>query len=312
MPQTSNEFDKLLFEGLFKVFNDRMTYLEQSDMIGQVYNVITNSTKAVEEVTSVGQVSDVQEFTGRMAELDIAPGWSTKFEAKQFGGFLETERTLADDEQYGVFTLSNNEAGLADSSNRGREDNAARPIALADSAAFDFITNQEEGTALASNSHKTKALNVSTSTGFDNLGTSSLSKTATAATRILMRKTKTNLGRRFTSNRRWGLLVPDTQEFKAKEINNTPWGLDSGQRNENLQFGIYEVIVWERLEDFSSNNWAMVDLNMMKMMMMFFDRTKGETERERDFMTKAIRQSVYDRYSLGHNDWRFIFWQNVD
>ena len=312
MPQTSAEFDKLLFEGLFKVSNDTETFLEQDNMIDKIYNVIGSSKKAVEEVTSLGQVSDVQEFTGRMAELDIAPGWSTKFEQKQFGGFLETERTLADDEQYGVFTLSNNEVGLRESDNRVREDDAVKPIALADSSAFDFITSQEEAVALASTAHRTKALNVSTTTGFSNLGTSSLTKTSAAATRINMRKYKTNIGRRWRSGRRWGLLLPDSLEFKGGEINNTPWGLDSGQRNENMQFGIYEIIVWDRMEDFSSANWAMVDLDMMKKMLMLFDREKGETERERDFMTKAIRQSIYSRRSLGHSDWRFIFWQNVD
>lgn len=310
MPNTSAAYTKILFEGLKKVSEDRQTFIEQHSMIDRIYTRVP-SDKATEEFFSVGQVPDVQDFTGRFSELSMSPGYSTKIEARQFGGFVESERTLMDDEQYGVMTLESIEAGLIDSADRGREDSAVKPIANATSSAFDFITNQEEGVALASNSHTTKRVGVSTATGFDNLGTSPLTKTATAATRILMRKFKTPLGRRYSSNRRWGLLVGDTNEFKAKEINNTPWGLDSGQRNENLQAGIYEVIVWERLEDFSTSNWAMVDLDMMKKNMIFLDRIKGETERERDFMTKAIRQSVYDRYSLGHIDWRHIFFHSV-
>ena len=310
MPNTSAAYTKILFEGLKKVSEDRQTYMEQESMIDRIYTRIP-SDKATEEFFSVGQVPDVQDFTGRFAELSMTPGYATKIEAKQFGGFVESERTLMDDEQYGVMTLGSIEAGLVDSANRGREDSAVKPVANATSSAFDFITNQEEGVALASNSHTTKKVGVSTTAGFDNLGTSALTKTATAATRILMRKFKTPLGRRYSSNRRWGLLVPDSLEFKAKEINNTPWGLDSGQRNENLQSGIYEVIVWERLEDFSTTNWAMVDLDMMKKNMVFLDRVKSESERERDFMTKAIRQSIYDRYSLGHIDWRHIFFHSV-
>ena len=311
MPNTSSAYTKILFEGIKKVSEDRQTYVEQNAMIPKIYTVMTDSTKATEEFFSVGQVPDIQDFTGRFSELEMTPGYSTKVEAKQFGGFVESERTLMDDEQYGVMTLSSIAAGLVDSANRGREDSAVKPINNATSSAFDFISNQEEGVALASNTHKTKKVGVPTTSGFDNLGTSALNKTSAAATRILMRKFKTPLGRRWSSNRRFGLLVPDSLEFKARELVGTPWGLDSGERTENIQAGMYEIIVWERMEDSSTSNWAMVDLDMMKKNMIFIDRIKGETENERDFMTKAIRQSIYDRYALGHIDWRHIFYHNV-
>ena len=310
MPNVSSAYTKLLFEGLKKVSVDRQTFVEQANMIDKVYTRVS-SDKATEEFYSVGQVPDVQDFTGRFSELSMVPGYSTKIEAKQFGGFVETERTLMDDEQYGVMTLGSIEAGLVDAANRGREDSAVKVVANATSSSYDFITNQEEGVALASNSHTTKTVGVSTTTGFDNLGTSVLNKTSAAATRILMRKFKTPLGRRWSTNRRWGLLISDSNEFKAGELNNTPWGLDSGERTVNMQASMYQIIVWERMEDFSVSNWAMVDLDMMKKNMIFLDRIKGETERERDFMTKAIRQSIYDRYSLGFIDWRHIFWHQV-
>lgn len=310
MPNVSSAYTKLLFEGLKKVSVDRQTFVEQANMIDKVYTRVS-SDKATEEFYSVGQVPDVQDFTGRFSELSMVPGYSTKIEAKQFGGFVETERTLMDDEQYGVMTLGSIEAGLVDAANRGREDSAVKVVANATSSSYDFITNQEEGVALASNSHTTKTVGVSTTTGFDNLGTSVLNKTSAAATRILMRKFKNPLGRRYSTNRRWGLLVSDSNEFKAGELNNTPWGLDSGERTVNMQASMYQIIVWERMEDFSVSNWAMVDLDMMKKNMIFLDRIKGETERERDFMTKAIRQSIYDRYSLGFIDWRHIFWHQV-
>lgn len=310
MPNLSSEYKKLLFEGMKQVTEDRIKYVEQTNMIDRIYNVLPSS-KAVEEFFSVSQVPDIQEFTGRMSELKMSPGYSTKIEAAEFGGFVESSRTLMDDEQYGVMTLGSIAAGLVDSANRVREDNGVKPINNATSSAFDFISNQEEGIALASNSHTTKAVGVSTASGFDNLGASALNKTSTAATRILIKKFRTPIGKKWNSNRRLGLLVPTSLEFKAKEINNTPWGLDSGQRNENLQMGIYEIIVYDRMEDSSTSSWAMVDLDLMKKNMIFMNRIKFETENERDFMTKAIRQSMYDRYSLGHIDWRHIFFHSV-
>ena len=310
MPNTSLENTKVLFEGLKEVSLDRMKYNERNSMIDKIYRTVPSS-KAVEEFFSQSQVPDITEFTGRFSEVKVTPGYSTKIELAQFGAFLETQRTLMDDDQYSVFTLSELEAGLMDSADRVREDKAVAPINNATSSAFDFISNQEEGVALASNSHTTKVVGVSTASGFDNLGTSALTKTSMAATKILIKKFKTPIGKKWSQSRRWGLLVPTSLEHKALEINNTPWGLDSGQRNENTHAGSLEIIVWDRMEDASTTNWAMVDLDLMKRNMVFLDRVKKETERERDFMTKAIRQSIYDRYALGHVDWRHIFFHST-
>ena len=88
MPNVSSAYTKLLFEGLKKVSVDRQTFVEQSNMIDKIYTRVS-SGKATEEFYSVGQVPDVQDFTGRFSELSMVPGYSTKIEAKQFGGFVE-------------------------------------------------------------------------------------------------------------------------------------------------------------------------------------------------------------------------------
>jgi hypothetical protein len=307
-PITSAQFVKLLTEGLYEVSEDRQKFNDQISMIDKIFRVITDSTKAWEEFFSVSQVPDIQDFTGRLAMLDIFPGYSTKVEASQFGGYLEYDRTIIDDEQYGK--LKDGMAGLVDSANRVREKNAVKIINNATSSAFDFISSQEEGKALAG-AHTTKAVGVSVATGFNNLGTNALNDVNVSAARITMKKFKTPIGERWAGARRFGLLLPDTLEDKGKEIVETTSGLYSAEGTINVNRNRFEVIVWERMEDASTQNWALVDLDMMKKNMIFIDRIKAETESEHDFMTKAVRMSVYDRHAVGFIDWRHILFQSV-
>lgn len=309
MPETSAQWVRLLERDLKEVSDERQKYVDDMSMINRIYRTVPSS-KAWEEFFSVGQVPDIVAFTGRLSMLDVTPGYSTRIEASQYGGYVESERTLIDDEQYGK--LRDLAAGLVDSASRVREDNAARPIANATSVAFDFISNQEEGVALASNSHLTKVPGVSTANGYDNLGSSALNPVSTAATRILMKGFRSPIGRRWNGSRRFGLLVPYSLEFRAQEIVQTQKGVSdasgfSAEHRKNVQEGIYEVIVWDRLEDTSSTAWGMVDLEMMKRNMIYISRVNAETEREVDFMTKAVRQSVYDRHAFGFIDWRHYY-----
>lgn len=310
---TSAEWSKILQADLKEVSDDRQTFLDRASMIDKIYRTVP-SNRAWEEFFSVGQVPDITAFGGRLSQLDVTPGYSTKIEASQFGGYVETQRTLIDDEQYGK--LRDISAGLVDSAHRVREDNAVSIVANATSSSFDFISNQEEGVALASNSHTTRVVGVSTTTGFDNLGTSAPNPVSTAATRINMKKFKSPIGKPWMGSRRFGILTPPSQLFKFQEINQTKIGVSdasgfSAEHRKNVQEGLYEIIEWERMEDYSATSWAMVDLEMMKKMMIYISRVKAETEREVDFMTKSVRQSVYERHAFGHIDWRWIFFHSV-
>lgn len=310
---TSAEWIKILQADLKEVSDDRQTFLDRTSMIDKIYRTVP-SNRAWEEFFSVGQVPDITDFTGRLSQLDVTPGYSTKIEASQFGGYVEQQRTLIDDEQYGK--LRDISAGLVDSAYRVREDNGVKVVSNATSSAFDFISNQEEGVALASNSHTTKVVGVSTSTGFDNLGTSAPNPVSVAATRINMKKFKSPIGKPWTGSRRFGILTPPSQLFKFQEIVQTKIGVSdasgfSAEHRKNVQEGLYEIIEWERMEDTSATSWAMVDLEMMKKMMIYISRVKAETEREIDFMTKSVRQSVYERHAFGPIDWRWIFFHSV-
>ena len=169
------------------------------------------------------------------------------------------ERKLLDDKKYAV--LDNRSGMLAESAARVREKYGVRPFAYAFSSAFDFMTS-EEGVALCSSSHTTKS-GTSTSTGFDNSGTSALNATSVAATRILMRQFRNDISERISIEPDT-LIVPDTLADKAAEIMGTEKGLYSAEGTINVQKGRFKVIPYLRLDDYDTNNWFMCDSNLMK------------------------------------------------
>ena len=303
-PLTSMEFVRLLDKRLREVGENR--FKELSSMIDKLYRVI-GSDMAWDEFYSVGAVPDIPEFTGALSYLGIAPGYATRIEPKEFAAGIQNERKLIDDKQYAV--LDNRAAGLMTAAHRTREKHGVRTFANAFSTAFDFMTS-EEGVALCSSSHTTKA-GTSTTSGFDNAGTDALDKTAVAATRISMRQFRNDISERIEVGENLALIVPDNLADLAMEIVKTPKGLDNAEGNINPQFGRYQVIPYLRLDDYDTNNWFMVDLDQMKKDLIWINRIMPETKMTVDFETFMTKTSVYFRSACGFIDWRFIYGHTV-
>ena len=301
-PITSSQFTRLLDKRLREVFEDK--FKELPTMIPQLYRTM-DSEGAFEEFYEVGALPDIPEFNGTLEYIAPSPGYYTKIEHKEYAGGTMTERKFIDDKKYAV--LDNKAGMLGTSAARVREKIGVRPFANAFSAAFDFQTS-EEGIALCG-SHTTKVA-VSTSTGFTNAGTSALSKTSVAATRLLMRKFRNELGERIEINPDT-LIVPDNLADTAEEIVGTEKGLYSAEGTVNVQYKRFKVIPYLRLDDYDTNNWFMVDSAQMKKWLVFIDRIKATDAHTIDFETFYVKDSVYMRLSNGFLDWRFIMGHNV-
>ena len=221
-PLTSPEFVRLLDKRLTMVEEDK--YKELSSMIPKLYNVMP-SDSAWEEYFSTGAVPDIPEFTGKVSYLPIAPGFTTLIEPKEYSGGLQVERKLIDDKKYAV--LDKRAEGLVTAAHRTREKLGVKAFSNAFSTAFDFMQS-EEGTSLCSSSHLTKS-GTSTASGFDNSGTSALSKTSIAATRLLMRQFRNDISERIEPSDNLALVVPDNLYDAAMEIVGTPSGYDTAE-----------------------------------------------------------------------------------
>lgn len=303
-PLDSAQFVRLLDNRLREVAEN--TYKELPTMIPTLYRMIT-SDSAWEEFYSVGTVPDIPEFTGKLSTLGVAPGYHYKIEPKQYGAELQHERMLIDDKKYAV--LDARAAGLMTSAQRTQEKLGSRTFTRAFSTAFDFQTS-EEGVSLCSSNHTTKS-GTSTTTGFDNSGTSAASATSVAATRLLMRRFRNDISERISISDNLGIVCPDNLADAFEEINRTPKGLDEATGTVNMQAGRYKIIPYLRLDDSDTNDWFMVDLDAMKRSLLWIDRITPEVKNTVDFTTYILRTAIYFRCAYGFIDWRWCFGHTV-
>lgn len=299
---TSAGFQRLMVNDLKEVMEEEEKYGELQSMIPTFYRMVP-SDSAWEEYFETGSVPDIPESTGKVTYLSVYPGYHTKVEPKEFLGGLQWQRKFIDDKKYNV--LATDAQGLMRSANRVREKYGARTFQNAFSSAFDFMVS-EEGKSLCSSSHLTKS-GVSTSTGFDNSATMALSKANVATTRIAMGQFKSSIGERIDVGNNLALVVPDNLADTAAEIVNTVSGLDTAEGNINPHYKRYDVIVYKRLDDTDTNNWFMIDKDLMKQDLMWTDRIPPEKNVMIDFETKGPKASVYFRIAAGFKGWRWIY-----
>jgi phage major head subunit gpT-like protein len=309
-PLVSSQFIRLLDDRLRKVEVD--SFKELPSMIDRLFGVI-KSDKAWEEFYGIGAVPDIPAFSGTLEYLSVAPQYYTRIEPKEYAGAITIERKLIDDERYGV--IKSRQQGLIDSLIRVREKLGAQAFGYAFSSAFTFQAS-EEGVALCSSSHTTKS-GAATTTGFSNAGSTALSKTSIAATRILMRQFRNESGSRIVIEPDT-LIVPDELYDTACEAVGTNFNgatsmmdPDSANGKINTQYKRWTVIPYPRLSDFDTNNWFMVDSKKMKEYLLWVDRIAPDVQTTKDFETLMFKQSIYSRFGYGFTEWRWIYGHSV-
>jgi len=302
-PLDSAQFVRLLDKRLRDVAENK--YKDLKSMIPVLFNMLPTDS-AWEEFYSVGSTPDIPEFNGKLSYLGIAPGFYTRIEHKEYAAGIQSERKLIDDKKYNV--LDNRASGLMEAAHRTKEKIGVRAFSNAFSTAYDYMES-EEGIALCG-SHTTKAGTV-TSSGFSNAGSTALSKTAIAATRLLMRKFRNDISERIDIGDDLAIVVPDNLADTVYEIVGTPMGYDTAAMDKNMDAGRYEVIPYLRLDDYDTNNWYMVWKSQMKKDLVWMDRIQPELKNTIDFETYMIKHAVYFRCSYGFIDWRWIYGHNV-
>lgn len=298
-PLNSAAFVKLLKKDMFEVSENEFKELPQQGK--ELYRVLSTD-EAITEFYGVSGLPDIPEFNGKLSYLGRAPGYYTKIEPKEFAAGVITQRKFIDDNQWPV--LRNNATQLVKSNGRTQEKYRARPFNYAFSTAFDFMQS-EENVSLCNDSHLTKS-GTSTSSGFDNKGTSAMDKTSVAVNWLAMRQFRDSMSERIEMSDNYMLVVPDTLGDAAEEVVGTVKGLDTAEGNINPQSGRYRVFRYMRLDDYSTTNWFMVNVDMMKRMLIWIDRISQETDTIIDFETKSVKHSIYSRFGYGFKDWRWI------
>lgn len=302
-PIISENFIRLLDTRLKEVSDKAWDELPSQK--GELYRDVP-SDSAWEEFFSVSGVSDIPAFNGKLDYLSMSPGYLTRIEPKEYAAGLAFERKFLDDKKYSV--MDDQVEALTVAAQRTKAKIEVDPFAYAFSSAFTFMYS-EEGVSLCSDSHTNKT-GASTSTGFDNAGTSAMSKTSIDATRLLMLRFKNDIGERIVTNPDT-IICGESLADTAREIVGSEKDPTSANNTKNMDMGRYKVLVLPRLDDYDTNNWFMVDSRQMKKNLLWIDRVAKETKMTVDFETFMLKWSIYFRLGNGFRDWRWCFGHNV-
>ena len=298
-PLTDRQFVRLLDKRLKKVYMN--TYEGLPLIIDQFYNRVADKSAWL-EYFGVGDVPDPELFNGTIQYQGVAPGYHTKIEPLEYAGGIIIERRLLDTDQYNV--IDGRAAGLAEAANRKMNKLAHEPFIYHDSSAFTFMT-PEEGVALCSDSHTTKASGVSTSSGFDNLSTVAFNAVNLETIRIQGVQLRSNIGERISTN--FDTIVHPTGLAEAVwEVIKSEGKVDEMTNNANFQRGRWKAIELPYLDDFDTNDWFIVDSAAMKKALIWQDGVPLEFNSTTDFDTMMRKYADYFVCGWGFTDWRWI------
>ena len=286
-----------------RIYNDE--YGREPDMVGEFYNV-TSGDQLTDRVSSAGTFGEMGEFTGTVAYDEAYQGYDTTMTHKEFAQGYQITRLMMEFDQHRVIDSKPRE--LAASVFYRRQTDAARPFNNATSVDT-FFSNNTEGVALASNSHTTTSPNTSTSSGFDNLTTSSLTHTALAAARIMMMDFRDDRGKKIP-------IMPDTllvhpnKYAEAYEIVGSAKRSSDATNAANVHQGQYKVIEWKFLSN--TNDWALIDSRLMKRWgLTWSDKVKSEFDKTEDFDRIIAKWRTYAIWTNAWLNWRFLVYSNV-
>lgn len=292
-PMIAENFGSLLEPKLREVFFEQYNLIPSR--IPQLFNVQA-SAKAVETDYGIGAFAEFKEFTGAVDYDDLNALWEVTYTHKEFAKGFKVERKLIEDNQYRIaFGRAEN---LGQSAFRKREADAVSVFANAFTAG---ATAGYDAVALCSASHPKSPTDASV---LGNTGTSALSRATIITTRNLMREFTDDRGNRIYINPDM-LIIPIELEDTAHRAIQSTGVAGTADNDENMLRGRFQIFSWELLTD--ANNWFLVDSQMMRRFLMWFDRIALEFGQATEFDTMLAKYRAYMRYSYGWADWRWIY-----
>lgn len=290
--QLASNWPDLLEKDFSKIYFDQ--YAQQPKMVPDLFNVM-KSDGAFEKTSAVGQVPDFIEFTGKVGEVSPNQGYDKTYTFTEYAAKIEIQRKLAADDNYRI--MNRMPKNLSVSASRSREKLGAQIFDLA----FTFEPSDGDGAELCASDHGS---NVATTADQSNEGTSALSVTNVATTRIAMKQFRDDIGE-LISLTPDTLIVPLELEQTGWEIINTKGKVDTAENNANFHKGRYKLVVWERLTD--ANNWFMTDYSMQKEYLLWWNREPIQFFQDKDSNTMTAIYLGYYRCGTGWDDWRFMY-----
>jgi len=290
------QWAELLEPGLRSIFFTQFSALAAEAKAPMLFN-FQSSSKSSEYDLGAGGFADWREYKGAIEYDSNDQGYKTTYTHTQFARGFNVERALVDDDLYNI--INKRPAGLAMAAARKREKDAADIF----NNAFDSGLGADDQ-YLCDGAHPHSPAN--TASTQSNAGTSALSRDSIIATRKLMRAFTDDRGELISVMPDTLVVPPELEEVAYVEAR-TP--LKTSSADNDLSFvnslGL-KAVVWDYLTD--ANNWFLVDSQMAKQHLNFFDRVPVEfaLDPTSDYNLVA-KYRGYMRYSLGWSDWKWVY-----
>ena len=283
-----------------------LAFGRRPSMIPYLFNV-QGSVRAYEQISGVGAVGidawDTWRVAGHVGEADFDQGYKTTYTHVEYPMDIRVMRSLIDDANFPqVFRLIER---VGDSAALKREHDAASIFnnAFTDTAPYAGA----DGVGLVSTAHpfgpqKTGATQ-------SNEGTYALTLDNVATVREAMMAFTDDNGNPMgiTPN---AVIVPPGMGDEARVIFNSTLNPTTANNALNPRTGeAWQIFEWAYITD--STYWFMVDTNLMRQSLDWFNRVPLTINPIVEDKTMSAGWRAYMRYALGWSDWRWIFGNNA-
>lgn len=303
VPAAQNAFPDVLDPRFERIFIGALK--ELPDHVPLLYTMIPSNGRVDMRWSEVGEFTDWELFTGQVSYDGYDEGYDVVMTPLEFTKGFQIERRLVDTAQY--LEMDQRPAGMGRSFQRTRQAYAYGLLNNAFTVDTTFYVHSE-GVPLCSNSHTTRSSDVSTASGFDNLGTASLSATAVTAAKIQGWGLRGSRGERIDTT--WNELWYPTDLFDvAEEIIGSAGKPDLAVNNINVHQGKYTGYSSVYMTD--TNNWFLCDSAMRRQNVLWCDDKSAEFATVEDFDTLIRKYRGYAVFGNARRDWRWVIGNQV-
>lgn len=259
---------------------------------------VEKSDKLTETYLELGDIGNMEEFTGSVPYDEVDQGFSMTVTAREFAKGIQIQRKFVRTDQLDIVKTLPKMLGLA------ARRRIAGDVFFGYNNAFNTSITTIDGLQLCSTAHTSNNGGATQS----NRGTTAFSAVAIEATRILMKRFRTNRDNLFEVMPDM-LLVPRDLEEAAYELTASSGKVDTANNNRNFHQGKYKVLVSDWLTD--TNNWFFIDSELLKQFAVWNKLDDVEMKQDENFDGIAAKYRAYMFYGFGFRDWRFLFGSEV-
>jgi phage major head subunit gpT-like protein len=258
------------------------------------------TSKLTETYLELGDVGEMGDFDGDLDYDNVAQGYKMTITQTEKAMGMKLQRKFVETDQLDVVESLPKMQGLAARRRMGSDTYSIF------NDAFSTAQLTIDGLQLCSSAHTSNQSGISTTQA--NRGTSALSPVALEAARIAMKAFMTNRNNLFEVVPDM-IVVPRALEEAAFEIIKSNGKVDTANNNRNFHMGRYKMLVTDWLDD--SNNWFLIDSELMKQMTVWNNVVPLEFKQANDFDGFVAKYAAYMFYGVGTRDWRWVYGSEV-